>query len=87
LPIFALVPAVIGRAVPLSSPIEEGKSAGRGLTMVLVMFVSIGLSLVASFAWDGGWFWEFFVTEAIASVAIYFFMRAMLNRVRWKSAE
>ncbi len=87
LPVYALVPAAIGRAVPLSSPIEEAKSAGRGLTMVLVMFISIGLSFLASFAWDGGWFWEFFVIETTASIVVYFFMRALLNRVRWKSAE
>ncbi len=87
LPIYALVPAVIGHAVPLSSPIEEAKSAGRGLTMVLVMFISIALSGLASFAWERAWFWQFLSVETIAAAILYFVMRSMLDRIRWKSAE
>ncbi len=29
LPVYALVPGLLGKAIPLSAPIEEGKSAGR----------------------------------------------------------
>ena len=87
LPVYALVPAALGRSVPLSVPTEEAKSAGRGLNMVLVMFLAIGLSGLASFAWDHGWFWDLLAVETVAAAGAYFIIRWMLNRMRWKSAE
>jgi len=87
LPVYALVPAVFGHSVPLSVPPEEAKSAGRGLSMLAVMFISMGLAALSYFSWMGGWFWEFFAGETVLAVIIYFVMRAMLNSMRWKSAE
>ena len=40
LPVFALVPSIGGKGVPLSLPADAAKSAGRGLNMILVMMIS-----------------------------------------------
>jgi hypothetical protein len=86
-PVYSLVPAFIGRAIPLSTPIEEGKSAGRGVTMLLIMVLSIALSGVAFTLWDYHWFWPFLVAETIVVAAVYVAMRYALSRIRWPSAE
>ncbi|HTR41682.1 MAG TPA: hypothetical protein VMH87_08715 [Pseudomonadales bacterium] len=87
LPVFAMVPGLLGRAIPLSSPIEEGKSAGRGLTMMLMMFISIGLSAIANWMWTLNWFWPFMLAETIVVIGAYTGMRLALARVQWESAE
>jgi hypothetical protein len=56
LPVFALLPNLGGKGVPLSLPTEEAKSTNRGSLMIGVMVVSGLLSAVASWAWSGGWF-------------------------------
>jgi hypothetical protein len=87
LPVFALVPCVGGRAVPLSLPTEEAKSAGRGLTIVAVMMISMALSGLGMWAWSTGWFLWFLLIESIGAGAIYLTLRASLSSVRWRSAE
>lgn len=87
LPVYALVPGLIGKAVPLSSPIEEAKSAGRGLTFIAVMFISMGLSGIAVFSRSQGWFWQFLLIEAIVVTGVYVGMRIALGKIRWQSAE
>jgi hypothetical protein len=87
LPVYALVPAVIGQAVPLSVPTEEAKSAGRGSSMMGVMLVSMGVAALSYFSWTAGWFWEFLAGEMVLAVIVYFVMRSILNSMRWKSAE
>ena len=87
LPVYSLVPGLIERAIPLSSPIEEGKSAGRGITMMVVMFISMGLSGVAYFLFTRGYFWPFMAAETIVVSGLYALMRYLLGRVLWKSAE
>ena len=87
LPVYALVPGLIGRAIPLSVPPEEAKSAGRGLTVTLIMMISIALSGLAYFCWTQGWFWPFLAAETTVVVGLYFGMRFALEKVRWKSAE
>jgi hypothetical protein len=87
IPVYAIVPALLGRAVPLSSPIEEGKSANRGLSMVGVTFLSLGISGVAYVLWRYGWFWYFLAAETVIVVAVYLTMRYRLSQLRWPSAE
>lgn len=87
LPVYSLIPGLFGRAIPLSKPIEEGKAAGRGLSMILVMFVSIGISGIASALWWQGWFWPFLLAETVVSIGIYIGMRFALANVQWTSAE
>jgi hypothetical protein len=87
LPVYALVPGLIGKAIPLSAPIEEGKSAGRGLTMMSVMFISFALAGIADFMFSRGWFWPFLAAETIIVIGVYAIMRYAFKNVRWQSAE
>jgi hypothetical protein len=87
LPVYALVPGLIGKAIPLSSPIEEGKSAGRGLAMILVMFISMALSGIAVFLFSQGYFWPFLAVETTVVIVVYIIMRLAFKNVRWQSAE
>jgi ABC-2 type transport system permease protein len=87
LPIFALLPNLGGKAVPLSMPIEESKSAGRGLTMIGVMIVSGLLSALAAWAWSGGWFRWLLLVELVVVSALYVGLRAALSAARWPAME
>ncbi len=61
LPVYVMVPCLGGDAVPLSKPVEEAKSAGRALTMIGTMIISLIISGIATAAWKYGWFQWFFV--------------------------
>jgi hypothetical protein len=87
LPVFALVPNLGGKAVPLSQPTDAAKSAGRGLNMILVMLIAFALAGLASLAWSQGWFWRLVLGEFAVAAGLYFFMRRSLARVRWTSTE
>lgn len=87
LPVYSLVPCVMGDAVPLSKPTEESKSASRGLKFFGVMIISLALSGAAYFAWKWGWFWWFLLAEAVAVVIVYAGMRAAFARMEWSPVE
>jgi hypothetical protein len=87
LPVYSLVPGLLGRCIPLSRPIEEGKSAGRGLIMFVVMIFAMVLSGITSVIWNQGWFWPFLAAETIIVIGIYFGMRHALSKMRWEPAE
>src|SRR5581483_87957 len=55
LPVFTLSAHLGGRAVPFSKPGEEAKSARRGLDLLIITVVSVGLSFLATSAWEAGW--------------------------------
>lgn len=83
LPVYSLLPNLGGRAVPLSTPIDSAKSAGRGLTMIAVTFVSMTLSGIALWSKSAGWFWWFIGGEATIAVMLYAAMRQSLRTMRW----
>ncbi|HEV2693633.1 MAG TPA: hypothetical protein VG347_12140 [Verrucomicrobiae bacterium] len=87
LPVFALVPSLGGKGVPLSQPVDAAKSAGRSLNMIVVMFVSFGLAGLASASWSGGWYWQFVAGELVVATVFYFGMRRLVAAVNWPSAE
>jgi hypothetical protein len=87
LPVYALVPCLLGQAVPLSKPTEEAKSANRGLLMVGVMLVSFVVSGVAYFAWKTGFFWWYLLVEIVMLGIAYWGMRKALARLEWSPAE
>lgn len=87
LPVFAMVPSLGGKGVPLSLPTDAAKSAGRGLNMILVMLVAFVLAWLASFSWSQGWFWWLMLGETIVAIALYSLMRLTLNRARWSPGE
>jgi hypothetical protein len=87
LPIYALIPCLGGKAVPLSLPTEEAKSAGRGLTMMGVMLFAVALSGLATWAWSAGWFWWLVLVESVVAVGVHVSLYASLRAVRWSSLE
>ena len=87
LPVYALMPNMGGKAIPLSVPADESKSAGRGLTMMAVMLISMGLSVVAYMASIAGWFWQFVVAELVIVIVVHSFLRFILNRTKWPTLD
>jgi hypothetical protein len=87
LPAYAMFACLGGDATPLSLPTEEAKSAGRSVKMIGVMVVSGFLSLLATFAWNYGWFNWLLLVETISFVGIYLSMRAAVGSARWTSLE
>ena len=87
LPVYALLPSLRGKAVPLSLPVEESKSAGRGLTMVGVMLMSGVLAAIAAWAWSGGWFWWLLLVELLVVTGFYLGLRSSISAARWPSLE
>ena len=87
LPVFAMVPCLMGDAVPLSKPTEEAKSTSRGLKFFGVMIVSMTLSGLAYGAWHFGLFWWFMLVEVIVVAVVYVGMRAWLRKLQWSPAE
>lgn len=87
LPVYSLVPGLLGKCVPLSRPIEEGKAAGRGLIVFVIMIISMILSGITSVIWNQGWFWLFLLAETVIALGIYIGMRFALSKARWESAE
>jgi hypothetical protein len=87
IPAYAMVPCLKGQAVPLSMPGEEAKSAGRGLRMILVMFISLPLAGAFAWAWSAGFFWVLLAVEIAAVVIVYALMRSRLNKSAWSSLD
>jgi len=87
LPAFTLSAHLGGRAVPFSKAGEEAKSARRGLDLLIVTLVSVGLSFLSASAWEAGWFrWLLLGEIAVVSI-VYLLMRRSLSSLRWPSAE
>jgi ABC-2 type transport system permease protein len=87
LPVYSMVPCLMGDAVPLSKPTEEAKSTSRGIKFIGVVMISLALSALADFAWNIGWFWWFLLAELIAVVIVYAGMRAAFVRLEWSPVE
>lgn len=86
-PVYALVPGLLGGAVPLATPSEEAKSVGRGVSMILVMFISMALSGVAAICWSQGCMRLLLAAETVIVIVLYTVMRRAQGKVRWRSAE
>jgi len=87
LPVFALLPNLGGKGVPLSLPTEASKSASRGALMIGVMVVAGLLSGLASFAWSGGWFGWLLLFELVIVCVLYVGLRASISAARWPPME
>ena len=83
LPVYSLIPCLKGKAVPLSLPAEDAKSASRGLTIIAVMPLAMGVAGLAAWAWSKGWFGWFLLGETALAAAVYAGMSASLRSVRW----
>jgi ABC-2 type transport system permease protein len=87
LPVYSLLPNLGGKGVPLSTPIDSAKSAGRGLTMIAVTFISMALSGIALVSKSHGWFWWFIAVEASIAIFLYVAMQQSLKSMRWPASE
>ncbi|MFO1458556.1 MAG: hypothetical protein U1G08_04040 [Verrucomicrobiota bacterium] len=87
LPVYAMIPCVRGRAVPLCRPTEEAKSARRALTPIVVMLLAGLLSGLASWAWSGGWLGQFLSLELAVALLAYLLLRSFASRARWAPME
>jgi hypothetical protein len=83
LPVLSLVPCVNGEAVPFSQPSEEAKSAGRGLQMLVVTFVSMGVAGAAALAESFGFLWFFLIGETILAAGLYAILQHRCAKARW----
>lgn len=86
-PAFGLLANRGGQGIPLSQPPDSAKSAERGLSMILVMVISFGLALVASWAWSAGWFGWLLGVEACLSAGVYVWLYLAISQARWPSME
>jgi hypothetical protein len=87
LPIFAMIPCLGGKAVPLSQPAEESRSARRGLLMMAVMLGSFAIAGLAYGANRIGRFWECIAVEVLLVGIAYVLMRRAVDRAPWPSME
>ena len=87
LPVFALVPSLGGKGVPLSAPTDAAKAAGRSLNIILVMIIAFALAGVTELAWLHGWFCWLVIGEMVVAAGIYGIMLAVIGRARWAPAE
>jgi hypothetical protein len=87
LPVYAMIPCLGGKAVPLSQPTEEARSARRGLTMLGVIPFALLLSGLAVWSWSGGWFNWLLLVETILVFGVYGAMRANVAAARWSPME
>jgi hypothetical protein len=88
LPLFALVPCLGGKGVPLAQATEEGKAARSGcLIMSAVMLSSFGVSGLAAWAWTGHWLLWMIAAELVIVGGLYAWARASINAAPWPSIE
>jgi ABC-2 type transport system permease protein len=87
MPVVSLVPAALGRGVPLSLPNEEIKSAGRSMKMMIVMLVAMAISAVAAVTYKFGYIWWMILAEAVILLPVYFGLLAFVSRKRWHTLE
>jgi hypothetical protein len=87
IPVFALIPNVRGRGVPLSLPDEAAKSAGRGLLIIAVLPIALAISAFAALARVSGLFWWFVLVETVIAIGVYVYMRRLVARAKWPPLE
>jgi hypothetical protein len=87
LPIFGRVLALDGRFLPLSMPVEDAKSAGRGLKILLPMFAALGVGGAAAVAKSFGYYYEFLLAEMLLAGGIALLMDRKTRGLRWPTIE
>lgn len=87
LPAYVFLAGSTGRAVPLSRPTEEAKSAGRGAKVMLLMFSAIAIGIGGYLSDSGGYLVPFLVVEAVISAVLCFLANASISKVAWDPVE
>jgi hypothetical protein len=84
MPVYALVPALGGKSVPLSRSIDESKSANRGMYAIGATLSSFALAGVAILAQYQGWFLWLLLIESIVVLTLYSSMRTAIDAAVWE---
>jgi hypothetical protein len=87
LPAYAFLAGETSRAVPLSRPTEESKSAGRGAKMMLLMLSAIAIGTGGYFADSSGDLIPFLIVEAVVSLVVCLLANASISKVTWDPVE
>lgn len=87
MPLAALFPAVFRYGIPLSLPNEEAKSAGRTLKMFGIFIPAMLISGIAMWAYSTGWIMWLLIAEAVVIVPVYFILRGIISRQKWREME
>ncbi len=87
MPVLAIAVALDKGCVPLSMPTEEAKGAMRGLIMMVISFAAFPISALSAFSWYTGWFVPFLVGETLIAIALYFLLRAYIQKMPWGRLE
>ena len=87
LPVYALLPGAIEKAVPLSKPTEEAKSATRGAMIFILMISALALPGIGMAVRSQGFYWQFLLLEAVFSVAACLALNVLISRKQWDALE
>jgi ABC-2 type transport system permease protein len=87
MPVFTLIPRLNGDAVPLSRPVDEARSAKRGLRFMGVIFVAMLVAGIGTWARNGGWLWQLLLVEALAVAVTCIAARRATRQIAWPSME
>lgn len=87
MPVYALIPGAIEKAVPLSKPTEEAKSGARGGLMFLFMMSALIVPSIAIAAQKFGYLVPFLAIEALAAGGVGWFLNRTISRKKWDALE
>lgn len=87
LPVFAMMPCLSGRVIPLSQPPNVYKATTRMIYFIGSMVTAAVIAGLSAFARSKGWLAELLIVEAVVAGTVYFTMRRAVDRARWASLE
>jgi ABC-2 type transport system permease protein len=87
LPLFAIIPQLRGKSIPLSHASETATGAERGLLMLMATIVGGVVSGIAITAWSFGFFGWFLLLEAVIVAFAYWHLRSTLTSLTWPPLE
>jgi hypothetical protein len=87
LPVYSLIPAWLGKGVPLCQPIDSAKAANRGATMMIITVFAFVLAGLTAFAKTENYFWTLELVVLGLSILAYFWLQSRIRQQRWPSAE
>ena len=87
MPVGSLVPSLLRAGQPLSRPNEEARSARRNAKMFAVIFVAMPLAGLTAWSFSTGWFYWLILGELAVLIPLYFGLRVLSSKIRWRSID
>jgi len=84
LPVYALIPGIIGNATPLSNPLEEAKSMNNMPIMMVSMLGAFGVAGAATAAAAVGFLPLFLIAEVVVSGVLCFVLNSIVAKSTWR---